>query len=401
MLERTRAFLLGQRDGQGGFKRNPRALDQFGRAPDHLTNAYIVWALTEDSKDDDVSRELSALTQKARSVRDPYFLALVARSLLNRGQKAEATPLLQALAEAQNPEQGFVPGAQTSIVASRGRDLLIETTALAVLAWTRANPPQRLDLFRDNVHKAVRWLVKQRSGAGGFGSTQANILTLKALMSLSPPAKTRAGEVLLYVDGRELARRKVAAGTLEVVSLELTDPEMNLRPGSNKVRVESVGGNEFPYTLTCSYRTLRLPGADKCPVALSARLDRSRVQEGDTVRLSVMLENKENQGQGMAVAILGLPGGLTLPEDMKQLQDLTRPDRDGTSRVSFWELNGRELVLYWRQLAPRQKIAVDLDLICRVPGEYRGPASRAYLYYAADDRAWVEPLAVTITPRGQ
>ena len=63
------------------------------------------------------------------------------------------------------------------------------------------------------------------------------------------------------------------------------------------------------------------------------------------------------------------------------------------------ELRGRELVLYWRDLAPAQKITVNLDLICRIPGEYRGPASRAYLYYNSDLKHWVDPVAMTIQPR--
>ena len=33
MIERTRKYLLDQRDGNGGFKRNSRAIDSFGRAP--------------------------------------------------------------------------------------------------------------------------------------------------------------------------------------------------------------------------------------------------------------------------------------------------------------------------------------------------------------------------------
>ncbi len=41
-------------------------------------------------------------------------------------------------------------------------------------------------------------------------------------------------------------------------------------------------------------------------------------------------------------------------------------------------------------------IEVPIDLICRVPGEYSGPASRAYLYYNADFKHWVEPLKVSI-----
>ncbi len=71
MVERTRAYLMGQRDGKGGFRRNPRAIDQFGRAPDNITNAYIVWALTESGKEDDLSRELSTLTGQAKKGRIP------------------------------------------------------------------------------------------------------------------------------------------------------------------------------------------------------------------------------------------------------------------------------------------------------------------------------------------
>jgi hypothetical protein len=82
---------------------------------------------------------------------------------------------------------------------------------------------------------------------------------------------------------------------------------------------------------------------------------------------------------------------------MKQLKDLTRQPNDGSRpTVSAWETRGRELILYWRDLAPDQKIDVPLDLICRVPGAYRGPASRAYLYYNADAKHWIEPLTVSI-----
>ena len=47
MLKRTRQYLLDSRDGKGGFQRQLAALDSFGRAPEQVTNAYIVWAITE------------------------------------------------------------------------------------------------------------------------------------------------------------------------------------------------------------------------------------------------------------------------------------------------------------------------------------------------------------------
>jgi hypothetical protein len=105
----------------------------------------------------------------------------------------------------------------------------------------------------------------------------------------------------------------------------------------------------------------------------------------------------------MAVAIIGLPAGLTLPEDMKQLKDHARLRNDGKEKglIGAWETRGREVILYWRDLAPKQKIEVPLDLICRVPGEYRGPASRAYLYYNADHKHWVDPLQMTIKAKAE
>ncbi|HEV3116136.1 MAG TPA: alpha-2-macroglobulin family protein, partial [Gemmataceae bacterium] len=44
MIERSRQYLMSRKDGKGGFQRNPAAIDTFGRAPDDITNAYIVWA---------------------------------------------------------------------------------------------------------------------------------------------------------------------------------------------------------------------------------------------------------------------------------------------------------------------------------------------------------------------
>jgi len=104
------------------------------------------------------------------------------------------------------------------------------------------------------------------------------------------------------------------------------------------------------------------------------------------------------------VAILGLPAGLTLPEDMQQLKDMARLRNNDTEPglISAWELRGsRELVLYWRDLAPNKKIEVNVSLICRVPGEYRGPANRAYLYYNADHKCWTDPLGIGIKAKAE
>lgn len=400
MLDRTRRFLLAKKDGKGGFQRQQN-FHRFGGAPDQIFNAYIVWSLTENSKEDDLDKEIAALKAQAQDSQDPYFLALVANCLLNRSQAEEARPLLQKLVAAQKSE-GLLDGAKVSITLSIGRDLQIETTALAVLAWLKAEPPGRALTYRVAIQAAARWLGKQRGPYGGFGATQATVLTLKAFVALDRASKAvQAGEIALYIGDRAVGIQRFPAGASEVVTLELSDADKYFKPGKNALRLDMAGDNEFPYTLTWSYRTLKPPSAENCRVRLKTQLDRATAAEGETVRLKATVENRMDETLGMTVAIIGLPAGLTLPEDMKQLKDLARLRNNDTEPgvISAWETRGRELILYWRTLAPDQKLDVILDLICRVPGEYRGPASRAYVYYNADQKCWVEPLGIAIKPR--
>jgi len=401
MLLRTQKYLLGQRDGKGGFKRNARAIDSFGRAPDHITNAYIVWALTESGAQDDLTPELEALFESAKDSTDPYFVALVALGHLNQDKAKLGVELLKNVAKAQK-DDGRLEGAQTSITGSGGRDLLIETTALATLGWLKANRP---DEFNPNIDKAVKWLCQQRGGYGGFGSPQSTIFALKALIAHTRAHKKpiEAGSLLLFVGERPapVVNRNFPSSVQEPITLAVSDNY--LKPGPNQIRVQLSGRNEFPYTLSWSYRTVKPVNPENCPVHLTARLQQTEVKEGDTVHLAATVENLTGQGQGMTVAIIGLPGGLALPEDFAQLKEMTAPRDMGTKPglISAWELRGRELVLYWRDLAPDAKIEVGLDLICRLPGFYRGPASRAYLYYNGDNKYWTEPLGITIHKAGE
>jgi len=343
-----------------------------------------------------VDRELDALAKQAQNSKDPYFLALVGNSLINRNKAEAGVELLKKLAGLQK-EDGHLDAAETSITHSGGNDLRIEATALATLAWLKANRPAE---FQEHVRKAVAWVGKQRGGYGGFGSTQSTILALKTLIAYTKENRktAEAGTLQLRVNGH-LFTKDFPAGARDEIVLAVPEADKALKPGKNKVELEISGKNVFPYTLTWSYRTQK-PAHDaaKCPVHLTTKLDR-RVAK-DRVRLTAVVENKTGKGQGMAVAVIGLPGGLEVPVPMNELRDLARLRENGTKPglISAFEIKGRELILYWRDLAPDQRIEVNLDLLCTVPGDYRGPASRAYLYYNADHKFWTEPLSVTIEP---
>ena len=107
-----------------------------------------------------MEKELTALLAQAKTSTDPYFLSLVGNSLINRGKTDDGIALLKTVA-AQKPD-GHLDAAKTSITGSGGRDLQIETTSLAVLAWLKANRPAD---FNPNIQKSVTWLGQQNAAA--------------------------------------------------------------------------------------------------------------------------------------------------------------------------------------------------------------------------------------------
>ena len=128
-----------------------------------------------------------------------------------------------------------------------------------------------------------------------------------------------------------------------------------------------------------------------CPVRLSTKLDKDKVEWGHFVALSAQVSNTSDQSQPMTVAVLGLPAGLEVRLD--QLDELKR-----AGKLDLYQTRARELICYWRTLAPKEEVDLKLDLIAAVPGKFTGPASCAYLYDAAERRHWNEPLVVEITP---
>jgi hypothetical protein len=181
--------------------------------------------------------------------------------------------------------------------------------------------------------------------------------------------------------------------------LTLADAEKWFATGPANVRVETAAKVSIPVTVEWTCRTQKPPANSpsanlNCAVALSS----VELTEGESVRLDVSIANTAKRERGMIVAIIGLPAGLTIPTDAKQLNELVSQSANGPG-LAFWEQRGRDLVLYWRSIPSDQPAKLSLDLIAEYPGEYRGAGSQIAPYYDPDARVWLPSMAVTITPR--
>jgi hypothetical protein len=383
MVARTRTWLLGKRDGKGGFVTGGGRYGHFMGGSKEARSAYIAYALLySGEKKGQMQAEIGLLEKRAQSTENAYELAVAACAL------AEAKRPSAALARARllklQKKDGSLLGTG-SITGSGPRDLRVETTAFAVLAWLAGKGNDAA------VQRAVQFLEKQRSGGGSFGGTQATVMALKALTSYLN-ANTRSvnpGKIKVFLEEKLIAERELFGA--EKRTIELHDLASHLAIGKNKLRVELTNGNEFAFSAEFRYRADLPMSSKRCALELRTYLTKALIVEGGTTALHAVVSNTTNVAVPSPMILVGLPAGLHI--DTKILDDLKKAET-----IAAWEMTDRTIVLYLRGLEANESRDIVIDLVGRIPGTTKGPASRAYLYYAAREKKWTAPIEVTVTP---
>jgi uncharacterized protein YfaS (alpha-2-macroglobulin family) len=383
MLKNTRTWLLARRDGKGEFSHERRALHTWVADPG-CSNGYCTWALLETGEKG-LDPEVKWLKDRAASDSNSYVTALAANALFLAGDRDGAKAMMDRLAGAQDSD-GHVRGATTTVVGSGGESLEIETTALSTLAWLR-DPS-----FAGNVERGIHFLADSCK-AGRYGSTQSTVLALRAIVGYdkSKAHPTAAGSVQLVVDDRTVGESlKFDASTQG--ALKLPDAAELMTPGQHTIALKMTDGSPLPYAVAVTFHSLTPSSSDQCSLNITTTLKDAQVTEGAATEARVVVTNKTDKALPTPIAIVGLPGGLEVRHE--QLKELVKAER-----IAAYEVRGREVILYWRDMQPNQRIELPLSVTAAVPGTYTGPASRAYLYYTDEYKQWVDGMKVTIAAK--
>jgi uncharacterized protein YfaS (alpha-2-macroglobulin family) len=375
LVDRATTWILGRRDGQGGWRpdeREPWSLPGGQTQED----AYITWALVSSGLGPQLGLEVAAMERLSRETDDDYLLALATGSLTGPARAAAARRLA-----ARQETTGAWTRAEASFTRSGHRTLAIEATALATLALV--DDPA----YAHAVDAAIGWLLRQRDGTGRWGSTQGTILTLKALVAYGAHQPARApGSAVVSVDG-------AAAGELRWEDGDVAPPRLALVLSAGKHVVtlsQTTGTTPIPYVVGAAW-TSRLPAPSPgVRVALTTHLDAATVGVGERVRLTAELRNPGAEPLPMTVARIGVPAGLDV--QAWQLEELRK-----RGVVDFYETAPNAVIVYLRHLREDTTVTIPLDLLAAVPGTYTAPVSTAWVYYDDDVRAAAEALGVEVT----
>lgn len=366
MLARTKAFLMKRRDGKGAFTIRSGGYDRFASVPNKIAQIYIVYALTQAGIGKEIEPEYQAALSSAIKNKDAYQLAMMALAASNMKKDNDYRQLMEMLRTVD------LTATETSVVNSRDASLEIETLSLYTLALLR-EPSPKIGEIAGMVSK-----ILGKKSYYGYGSTQATVLALDAIVEYAKLAGRRSNDARIDFSLNGAVIKPGVGHTF--------------REGKNMFGARFADEKEtVPYNMEVSYFTFTPPNSEKAELKLSTQLKDTHTKVGETVRLDVAASNDKAILQPMAIVKIGIPAGLSAqPWQLKEIME--------KKQVAYYEIFDNYLVLYWMGFAPNEVKKISLDLKAEIPGTYKGKASNTYLYYTPEHKHWNEGLDVEILP---
>jgi alpha-2-macroglobulin-like protein len=348
--------------------------------------------LSESGFTKEIELEMETVYTDTKSSNEGYTVALCGLSLYNLKRK-EAIEMSLKLSKIQK-KSGSIPS-EHSITGSKGDSRLIESTALAILCWLND-----YEKFTNEVESGMRFIYSH-SQNGKFGNTQSTCIALKAIIKVIPLKNltdlkydsivklenSRIGAASIVIDSKHIISLPLQSNSQETLEIDIS--EYLTTSGDHTIEVSMSEGSSYPYSLNVDYHSTKPENSYNSSIDISTKLSHTHLKEGEGSEIFVELTNLKDEKQGMAMGIIGIPGGLEVRHD--QLKELVK-----SQTIDFYEIVGRNVAIYKKSLLSKVVLKFHLDVIARIPGKYVGPASRSYLYYCDEDKKWVDGLTCEI-----
>jgi len=401
LIERTAEWLLAQQAPDGTWT------DQGYSEHWHIdsqvpTTAYIAWALIEAGYEDtpQVGQAIATIREFALQQEDAYGLALVANALATYDPGHSMTrTVLDRLYEmrVQEGDTVYWQTGAASFMGATGESGSLEATALAAIALMRG------DAHADAVSGALAYLIQGKDSWGTWSTTQATILSLKALLLATEQSGQVAGPARLRVSlNKELTQEIVIdESNADVVHL-ITFDRGFFPSGANQVQIELDGGGpstgsghgNLMYQVATRYY-LPWDAVPPTPemeelITIDVDYDRTALAVNDEVTVDVRVRLNKEGVVKMALIDLGVPPGfVVLTEDLSRLVE--------KGIIARYELTGRQIIIYLEDFSSGAPLTFNYRLRARFPMRAQTPPSSAYDYYNPSDLTVRAPLEVMVS----
>ncbi|MCH2043175.1 MAG: hypothetical protein MK212_03485 [Saprospiraceae bacterium] len=399
LIDRIQKWLLNKRTGYGGFEQI-KGKYGFSSSAEEVTNAYILYALSAAKVPvTEISKELATAEKVARERKDLYQLALLSIAYSNLNIKDKAEGLLLVIQEELSTTALENIEVSSTLVRSFGRNQQQETAALMLSAFlASANQAD----YQAQIQELISFVLSGRNGHGGFGSTQATILSLKALVAyLNQNTKKKTDGTWIYLHVNDQIVDSLAYNRKGVSPRQSIYLATHLKKGQkNQVKVTFQDTSQrLSYMLSSNWNELDLPKPKTHPLAqldfqlkrIGAHAKSDSAQVGDLVSIEAQLSNQGKETIGSPTLVLELPAGLSpVISQLKQLSD--------QRQIDYYEIIDHKLIVYYTHLRAGASKTLRLDLKAELAGNYPPQICVAYPYYNDEYKIWQKTPKLNIKP---
>jgi uncharacterized protein YfaS (alpha-2-macroglobulin family) len=398
LIERTRDWLIAQQQPDGSWKPdtsfiNEGATNRYNSNLVRIT-AYLAWSLEDTGyRGPAVEKAAQFLAAHLDGKPDAYTLAVLANFAAEYGKDEAFThQVMQMLLDARVEKDNQVWWtAQETGVYSTGESAAIETTGLAVQALLKSRQSP------DIVRKALAYIAAKKDAAGTWGTTQATIMALRALLMASEEGSADVrGNVEITLNGNIQQKLELTADNNDLFHqfvLSGVDPS---KPNDVRIRFEGTGS--LAYQVVGRYF---LPWEIKSvaePLSIEVAYDRTKLAQNDVVTATATVRNNLKETANMVMVDLGIPPGFDLQSE--DLQDIVAKTADAqTGRLEKFSLTATQAILYFNALAPGSQTELRFRLRAKYPIRTRTFESRVYEYYDPAVSGSAQPAQLEVSAR--
>src|SRR5271156_1586695 len=397
LIQRTQEWLALQQQPDGSWKPdtyfiNEGATNRYNTDLLRIT-AYIAWSLENTGyRGPAVEKASRYIEEHLNAKADAYTLAVVANFAVDHDKHSAFTrQAMQFLLDArtEKDEQVWWTAEETGVYAT-GPSAAVETTALAVqalLKWGQASGTAR---------KALTYVTSKKDAGGTWGTTQATIMSLRALLLASEIGSGDVhGSVEVTLNGKPVEKLVLTPENNDLFhQFVLKD----IDPKTNSVQLHFQGTGSLAYQVVGRYF---VPWDDKTTtdaLFIKVAYDRTTLAQNDIATATATVKNNLGKSANMVMVDLGIPPGFDLlSEDLQSFQEKSAAARSG--RLEKFSLTATQAILYFNSFAPDETVTLRFRLRAKYPIRAHTFQSRVYEYYDPAVSATAKPIQLEVRAR--
>src|SRR5438552_2131104 len=398
VILRTQQWLSGQQQGDGSWKPdasfiNEGATNRFNKDQLRIT-AYVAWSLENTGyQGPAVEKARQYVANHMGEKADAYTLAVIANFAIDYGKDREFTRhAMQLLLDARTEkgEQVWWSADETGVY-STGESASVETTGLALqalLKWGEASGTAR---------KALNYITAKKGASGTWGTTQATIMALRALLlAAEKSAADVHGTVEVLINDKSIEKLSLTSENNDLLH-QFVLKGLDVRE-ANTVGLRFDGKGGLAYQIVGSYF---LPWDEKPtnqPLTINVTYDRTHLAQDDVATATATIKNNLDKSANMVMVDLGIPPGFDLlSEDLQSYMEKSAGRKNG--HLEKFTQTATQAILYFDSLAPGSAVTLSFRLHAKYPIHAHTFRSRVYEYYDPDVSAVARPIQLEVKRR--